>query len=149
PRWSLAVADRSWRIRGAIGRRGNKCAPDHLHQPMVRSSPWLGVSVGLQRPIRRWCAVATGHYFWGTALISRQFWGFLSDHCGGLYTILAASVCQAAALVGFAVTQDEAGLFAVSAAFELQRHHSRLRRCVAPAVSGERSILACAHLVFL
>ena len=36
---------------------------------------------------------------------------------GGLYTILAASVCQAAALAGFIVTQDEAGLFAVSAAF--------------------------------
>jgi len=53
----------------------------------------------------------------GTALISRQFWGFLSDHCGGLYTILAASACQAVALIGFAVTQDEAGLFAVSAAF--------------------------------
>jgi MFS family permease len=53
----------------------------------------------------------------GSALVSRLFWGWLSDHAGGLYTILAASVCQAAALVGFIVTQDEAGLFAVSAAF--------------------------------
>ena len=31
----------------------------------------------------------------------------------------AASICQAAALVGFMVTQDEAGLFAVAAAFGL------------------------------
>ena len=55
----------------------------------------------------------------GTALVSRQFWGWLSDRAGGLYTILSASICQAAALVGFAVTQNEAGLFAVSAAFGL------------------------------
>jgi MFS family permease len=53
----------------------------------------------------------------GSALVSRLFWGWLSDHVGGLYTILAASVCQAAALAAFIVTQDEAGLFAVSAAF--------------------------------
>jgi MFS family permease len=53
----------------------------------------------------------------GSALVSRLFWGWLSDHAGGLYTILAASICQAAALAGFIVTQDEAGLFAVSAAF--------------------------------
>jgi MFS family permease len=55
----------------------------------------------------------------GTAMISRQFWGWLSDRVGGIRTILAASACQAAALVGFALTQDEAGLFAVSATFGL------------------------------
>ncbi|MGE0854231.1 MAG: MFS transporter [Hyphomicrobiaceae bacterium] len=55
----------------------------------------------------------------GSAFISRQFWGWLSDTVGGLYTILAASICQAAAIVGFIVTQDEAGLFAVAAAFGL------------------------------
>jgi MFS family permease len=55
----------------------------------------------------------------GTALISRQLWGWLSDRVGGTYTILAASLCQAAALFGFALTQDEAGLFAVSATFGL------------------------------
>ena len=36
------------------------------------------------------------------------FWGWLSDTVGGLYTILAASICQAAAMVGFILTQDEA-----------------------------------------
>ena len=55
----------------------------------------------------------------GTAFVTRQFWGWLSDRVGGLYTIAAASTCQAAALVGFMLTQDEAGLFAVSAAFAL------------------------------
>jgi MFS family permease len=55
----------------------------------------------------------------GSAFISRLFWGWLSDTVGGLYTILAASICQAAAMVGFIVTQDEAGLFAVAAAFGL------------------------------
>jgi MFS family permease len=55
----------------------------------------------------------------GSAFISRQFWGWLSDTVGGLYTILAASICQAAAIIGFIVTQDEAGLFAVAAAFGL------------------------------
>jgi MFS family permease len=55
----------------------------------------------------------------GSAFISRQLWGWLSDTIGGLNTILAASICQAAALLGFVFTQDEAGLFAVSAAFGL------------------------------
>jgi MFS family permease len=55
----------------------------------------------------------------GSAFFSRLFWGWLSDRVGGLYTILAAASCQAAALVGFVFTQDEAGLFVVSAAFGL------------------------------
>ena len=55
----------------------------------------------------------------GSAFVSRQFWGWLTDRIGGLYTILAASSCQALALVAFVFTQDEAGLFAVSAAFGL------------------------------
>lgn len=55
----------------------------------------------------------------GSAFISRQFWGWLSDRIGGLRTVLAASICQAAALSGFIWTQDEGGLFVVSAAFGL------------------------------
>jgi MFS family permease len=55
----------------------------------------------------------------GSAFISRQLWGWLTDRIGGLFTILAASTFQAAAMLGFVVTQDEAGLFAVSAAFGL------------------------------
>ena len=55
----------------------------------------------------------------GSAFFSRLFWGWLTDRIGGLYTILAASTCQAAALIAFMFTRDEAGLFAVSAAFGL------------------------------
>jgi MFS family permease len=55
----------------------------------------------------------------GSALVSRQFWGWLADRYGGLVTILSGSVCQALAIIGFAWTQDEAGLFLVSAAFGL------------------------------
>ena len=55
----------------------------------------------------------------GSAFVSRQFWGWLTDHIGGLYTIALASTCQAAAMLAFVFTQDEAGLFAVSAAFGL------------------------------
>lgn len=53
------------------------------------------------------------------AFISRQFWGWLADRVGGLRAILLGSACQAVALVMFLATQDEIGLFAVSAAFGL------------------------------
>ena len=53
------------------------------------------------------------------AFISRQGWGWLADRIGGLPTVLAASSVQAAAMAGFLFTQDEAGLFAASAAFGL------------------------------
>lgn len=53
------------------------------------------------------------------AFIARQLWGWLSDRIGGLMTLLVGSLAQATAVVGFIVTQDEAGLFAVAAAFGL------------------------------
>ena len=55
----------------------------------------------------------------GCAFIARQFWGWLSDQVGGLRTILFASSAQAIAMTGFLLTQDEIGLFTVSAAFGL------------------------------
>jgi MFS family permease len=54
-----------------------------------------------------------------SAFLSRQFWGWVADHIGGLRTALAASACQAMAVTAFLFTQSEAGLFAVSAAFGL------------------------------
>jgi MFS family permease len=54
-----------------------------------------------------------------SAVISRQFWGWLSDRIGGLNTLLICSVAQAAAMAAFSVTQDEAGLFFVASAFGL------------------------------
>jgi MFS family permease len=55
----------------------------------------------------------------GCAFLSRQFWGVLSDRIGGLRTILAGSVCQVTALIGFLVTQNEFGLFFVAGWFGL------------------------------
>jgi MFS family permease len=53
------------------------------------------------------------------AFLSRQFWGMLADRIGGLRAVMAGSACQAVAIGGFLLTQNEVGLFAVSAAFGL------------------------------
>jgi MFS family permease len=53
----------------------------------------------------------------GAAFLSRQFWGALSDRIGGLYTMLVGSACQTVGIALFLLTQDEFGLFTVSALF--------------------------------
>lgn len=53
------------------------------------------------------------------AFISRQLWGVLADRIGGLRTVLLGTICQAICISGFLLTQDEAGLFFVAAAFGL------------------------------
>lgn len=53
----------------------------------------------------------------GFGVLSRQAWGFISDRIGGLFTLLISSAFQGAAMIGFTVTQDEAGLFAVAGLF--------------------------------
>lgn len=53
------------------------------------------------------------------AFISRQLWGVLADRIGGLRTVLLGTICQAICISGFLMTQDEAGLFFVAAAFGL------------------------------
>ena len=53
------------------------------------------------------------------AFLSRQFWGMLADRIGGLRAVMAGSACQAVAIGAFLLTQNEIGLFAVSAAFGL------------------------------
>jgi MFS family permease len=55
----------------------------------------------------------------GCALLSRQFWGAFADRFGGLRTVMAGSAFQMLAIGAFMLTRDEAGLFAVSAAFGL------------------------------
>ena len=55
----------------------------------------------------------------GCAFVSRQFWGWAGDKIGGLWSVLLGSACQALTLALFLTTQDEIGLFAVSAAFGL------------------------------
>ena len=55
----------------------------------------------------------------GTAFVTRQLWGVISDRIGGLPTVLAGSAVQALAMVAFLLTQDEVGLFTVSALYGL------------------------------
>src|SRR5664279_1834793 len=55
----------------------------------------------------------------GTAFLSRQIWGAISDRIGGLATVLIGSAWQAAAMTSFLFTQNEVGLFTVAAAFGL------------------------------
>ena len=53
------------------------------------------------------------------AFFSRLFWGRVSDRIGGLRTVLAGSICQIVAMIGFLLTHSEAGLFAVATFFGL------------------------------
>jgi len=52
----------------------------------------------------------------GTAFISRQLWGWISDRFGGLNTVIVGSAFQLVTITAFVFTQDEVGLFTVSAA---------------------------------
>ncbi len=53
------------------------------------------------------------------AFVSRQLWGWVGDRIGGLRTVLLGNICQTIGMCGFLLTQDEAGLFFVSAAYGL------------------------------
>jgi MFS family permease len=53
----------------------------------------------------------------GSAFVSRVLWGWLADRIGGLKTVLLGSSCQALAIAAFMSTQQEAGLFAIAAAY--------------------------------
>lgn len=55
----------------------------------------------------------------GTAFLSRQIWGAISDQIGGLATVLIGSAWQSASMTAFLLTQNEVGLFTVAAAFGL------------------------------
>jgi MFS family permease len=55
----------------------------------------------------------------GVAFFSRQMWGWIADRVGGLSTVLMGSAWQFCAVIAFALTQDEIGLFTVSALFGL------------------------------
>ena len=55
----------------------------------------------------------------GIAFFARQMWGWISDRIGGLRTVLIGSSWQFVCIIGFAATQNEAGLFSVSAIFGL------------------------------
>ncbi len=53
------------------------------------------------------------------AFVARQLWGVMADRIGGLRTVLYGAIAQAICISGFLMTQDEAALFFVAAAFGL------------------------------
>lgn len=53
----------------------------------------------------------------GAGLLSRQFWGLISDRIGGLLTALFSSALQGIAMSGFLFAQEEISMFSVSLAF--------------------------------
>lgn len=53
------------------------------------------------------------------AFVARQLWGVMADRIGGLRTVLFGAICQVVTISGFLLTQDEAALFFVAAAFGL------------------------------
>jgi len=55
----------------------------------------------------------------GTAFLSRQMWGWISDRIGGILTVLIGSGWQIASMTALSLTQDEIGLFTVTALFGL------------------------------
>jgi MFS family permease len=55
----------------------------------------------------------------GTAFVSRQMWGVISDRIGGLATILIGSAWQCASMIALLFTQNEIALFTVAGAFGL------------------------------
>lgn len=55
----------------------------------------------------------------GLAFLSRQFWGWIADNWGGLWTVLLSSFAQALSILAYAILQSESGLFAASAVYGL------------------------------
>jgi MFS family permease len=54
-----------------------------------------------------------------TAFLARQVWGWVADRIGGLRTLVVGNACQTVGMAAFLMTQDEAGLFLVAAAYGL------------------------------
>ncbi len=55
----------------------------------------------------------------GAGVVAQQIWGWTADRVGGLRTIFYASAAMAASMAAFLLSQDEFGLYSVSAAFGL------------------------------
>lgn len=55
----------------------------------------------------------------GCALLSRPFWGWLTDRIGGLPTIFLGSACEGVSMIAYSLVHGEAGLFVVSVVFGL------------------------------
>ena len=55
----------------------------------------------------------------GAGVFAQQIWGWIADRLGGLRTILFASAGMVVSMTAFLLTQDEIGLYSVSAVFGL------------------------------
>lgn len=55
----------------------------------------------------------------GCAFFARQFWGWVGDRFGGLRAVFLGTLCMVLAVAAFTMTKNEAGLFAVAAAYGL------------------------------
>jgi MFS family permease len=88
------------------------CVPMAMpQQHMVALCTDLGISATV--------GAAMLSFLLGTAFVSRQAWGWISDRVGGLTTIFAGSSFQIVAMVAFLFTQDEVGLFTVAGLYGL------------------------------
>lgn len=104
-------------------------APNTIYVPLVAASLLCCVTMSMPQGhlvalcsdigIRPSHGAAMLSVLLGAGFVSRQVWGLLSDRIGGLRTLLVSSAAQALGMTGFLLTQDEVGLFAVSAAFGL------------------------------
>ena len=75
----------------------------------------IAASLGTDRSV---VALASALVWVGTGM-GGIVMGWVAGRIGGLGTVLAGSVCQAIAIAAFTFTQDEIGLFAISAAYGL------------------------------
>lgn len=55
----------------------------------------------------------------GAAFASRQFWGWVADNLGGLWTVLLSSTAQMAAIFAYALVRNELGLYGASIGYGL------------------------------
>lgn len=55
----------------------------------------------------------------GCAFVSRQVWGWVGDRLSGLRALFLGTLCMVLAIAAFTMTKNEAGLFAVAAAYGL------------------------------
>jgi MFS family permease len=55
----------------------------------------------------------------GSAFLSRQFWGWVADNLGGLWTVLLSSTAQGLSVLAYAMVHNEIGLYGASIGYGL------------------------------
>ena len=105
-------AGRTWRWRCSPSRRSCAACRWRCRRAISwRSAP---ISASRRRMARRCCRCC-----WAAPSSAASSGAGCRDRIGGLRTVLAGSLCQIVAMIGFLLTQNEAGLFAVATFFGL------------------------------